>query len=331
MMRAVFFNRVWLGCLLLVCGAKLSAATIFVVDSYHANYVWTAECRQGLEATIDGQHRLIYAEMDTKRTSPARFSERADVIWQQIKQIKPDLVITMDDNALKYFGERVSQSGTPVVFMGINQNPRQYFQQHKLPPNVTGALERISLKQYAAILGQLMQAKKHRVKLLMDDGLTSHAVFESLLDGQNHLLLEGVELNTVIVSTFEAWQSHVNTLLPNGFSSLLITSYATLKNEHGEHVPAATVLEWTNKHSKVPLFAFWRHAIGKGKAVGGPVNSAFSQGESAARIANTILATGEIPYVDIPVSGEYQFSQHELLRWNIRLPHELSHNSEMVE
>lgn len=331
MMRAVFFSRILLGCLLLVCSTTLSAATIFVVDSYHANYVWTSECRQGLESALDGQHRLIYAEMDTKRISPALFDQRAETIWKQLNAVKPDLVITMDDNALKYFGPRVSQLGIPVVFMGINQNPRQYFQQNKLPNNVTGVLERLPLKQNVAILAQLSQAEKPKMLLLMDSGLTSHAILASLLGGQWHLTLDEVELNTMMVDRFEEWQKQTDVLADDGYHALLMASYAKLTDSAGHYVSEQQVLRWTNQNSQVPVFAFSRNEIGKGKAVGGPIHSAVTQGTNAAHIVNQILKTGEIPYVKIPITGDFLFSQHELLRWKIRLPHELSHNSEMVE
>lgn len=320
-----------LGLLLLCLPTSLFAATIFVVDSYHPGYGWTAECREGLEYAKDSQHQLIYAEMDTKRISPSLFAARAEAIWQQIQKTAPQLVIAMDDNALKYLGQRVSDAGIPVVFMGVNQNPRQYFEHNQIPQNVTGALERPLLKQNLVILSQLLPVRAKRMLLLMDSGVTSQAILASSLDGRQGLTIESISLDTQLVGTFEEWQAKVNAASVEDYDALLITSYAGLKDSSGRHIPYNMVSEWTSTNSPLPVFTTWRYSVGKGRAIGGLVNSGFTQGVVAARIANKVLESGLIPYFERPANGEYLFSRYELARWQIELSSEIRKESQLLE
>lgn len=87
------------------------------------------------------------------------------------------------------------------------------------------------------------------------------------------------------------------------------------------------VIRWTSAHSQVPVFGYWEFAVGKGKALGGLVNSGTPQGAEAAVLVRRILA-GEPLTKLYPVSAEYgdlMFSMHELNRWGIQLPSTFYH------
>ena len=111
----------------------LPAKSILVVDSYHAEYSWTNVCRRGLEENLDPGHQVTFYEMDTKRIDPSRFAERAEYIWKQIERSNPDLIVTMDDNALIYLGQRIADEGYPLVFMGVKQTSWFIFQRWLYP------------------------------------------------------------------------------------------------------------------------------------------------------------------------------------------------------
>ena len=168
--QTLFVVRIIIACLYLLTATDISAKTVLVVDSYHASFPWTEQCRRGFEEHLDPMHQVFYYEMDTKRIPQDKFVERANSIWKEITEMKPDLVVTMDDNALKYLGQRIADAGFPLVFMGVTHNPRAYFINNRIPPNVTGILERPLLKQNIYIISELLLTKNRRILVMMDDG-----------------------------------------------------------------------------------------------------------------------------------------------------------------
>ncbi|MGJ7095494.1 hypothetical protein U0T99_13830 [Vibrio hannami] len=311
---------------------KLSAATVFVVDSYHAEYLWTSECRRGLESVFNDQHQLTYAEMDTKRIPSSEFANRGNDIWQKILLANPDIVITMDDNALKYLGQRVSDAGIPLVFMGVNNDPKVYFNNGAIPPNVSGVLERPLLKQNLKfLLPRLLDLKAHRTLLLMDSGVTSEAIVNTYRAQGGRDMIGGVQLDFYLANDFKEWQEKINSLSIDDYDAVLISSYSRLKNENGDQVSSEITTEWTSVNSNIPVFAFWRYSVGKNKAIGGFVNSGYKQGELAANIVDEILSVGTIPYIEKSADGEYLFSQYELERWGLKLPNNVLRRAELLE
>jgi len=40
--------------------------TIYVIESYHAEYPWNASYKNGLEEKLGGKHKPVYFQMDAK-------------------------------------------------------------------------------------------------------------------------------------------------------------------------------------------------------------------------------------------------------------------------
>ena len=316
---------------LLFISLSVQSADILVVNSYHISYPWSAECWNGFKAGINPSHKLSYSELDTKRIPDSEFAAQAERIFQEVEQSKPDLVVTMDDNALKYLGQRVSDLGIPVVFMGINQNPRIYFRDNYIPTNVTGALERPLLKRSVVVISQIVPPKERRFLLLMDDGMTSEAIIETSLSGLSSSILGDFVLDVWLSSSFSDWKRKVKSVSPSDYDVLVLANYAKLTDESGLQVPLDSTTKWTAENSAVPVFGFWNYSVGKGKAIGGLLISGYDQGGSAADLANSILDSGEVPKFTMPREGEYVFSRYELERWQLTLPVDIERSARLVE
>ncbi|WED23978.1 hypothetical protein L3Q72_22370 [Vibrio sp. JC009] len=310
---------------------QLVAKSIFVVDSYHAGFVWTEKCRQGFDENIYPRYKVTYHEMDTKRIHPDQFAERADSIWQKIIAEKPDLVVTMDDNALMLLGQRIADAGFPLVFMGVNNNPRSYFEDGEIPPKVTGIMEHPLLKQNIVIISKLLPMKNHRVLLMTDKGTTSNSYIDLVLKAKSSVTIEGINVDIVQFSDYPKWQEKVRSLSPDMYDALIIGSYAAMKNGKNQPVSSKAISKWTSANSAVPMFTFWFHDAGKGKAVGGNVISGHIHGASAASAANIILKSGKIPYLKSPRDGQLLFSKSELSRWDISLPDYIKNRCLLIE
>lgn len=112
---------------------------ILVVASYHQGYRWCAEIIESLEKELSGA-RLTVFFMDTKRNLD-QAEEKAEEAYRLYTELKPDAVITIDDNAVKYFvlPYLKGKVTTPVFFCGVNDDAGKY----GLPAaNVTGVLEK---------------------------------------------------------------------------------------------------------------------------------------------------------------------------------------------
>ncbi|MBU2300063.1 MAG: hypothetical protein KKG39_17320, partial [Gammaproteobacteria bacterium] len=129
---------------LLLCLLSLSqnanAAKVVVIESYHQGYQWDQEYSRAINDTLSPLHDVSYFEMNTKRIPKEQFGERADLAWKYIQSQVPQLVILADDNAVNLLHQRLNDSLIPVVYLGVNMNPRAYhLNEHK---RFTGVIER---------------------------------------------------------------------------------------------------------------------------------------------------------------------------------------------
>lgn len=323
------FFAVILGLLLSI--ERPYANTIALVNSYHADYLWSSQSRKGFEENVGFDQVITYYEMDAKRSTPSQVKAYAESILQQIVDSKPDLVVTMDDSALKHLGEPITLAGFPIVFMGVNQNPRDYFTTHQMPETVTGVLQHALLKPNITLLSRILPTKAQRILLLMDSGLTSHSLIDTSFKDKHQLSQSGMVLEYELIDDYLGWQQKVKSLTPDRYDAIIIASYANLKDGNNQQVSADTTVAWTSAHSAIPVFALLRFSVGKGKAIGGLLQSGYDHGFRAAKMANTVLATGVTPYFEVPKNGDYLFSEHELARWGLKLPEDIKRKAELLE
>ena len=126
--------------LLSTLSLPLWAANILVISSYHPEYLWDQSYNKGLLDGLQGEHKITHFYMDTTRHPREKFDEIAQQAIAFYLKSKPDLVVLGDDNAINYLANEIASLGTPVVFLGMNENPRlKGFVGH---PKITGVLER---------------------------------------------------------------------------------------------------------------------------------------------------------------------------------------------
>jgi ABC-type uncharacterized transport system substrate-binding protein len=312
--------------MLILCTVTADAATFFnisIVHSYHKEYAWEQSLTSGLLDTLPKNANLDHLYLDTKRLPKTQHEERAKTVLQHLAASQPDLIILCDDNAAKYLGPHLKNGSTPVVYVGINRNPRDY----GLFPatNMTGILERPLLKRSLHSMCRLVNTNDTKVLLLFDSDSTSDAVLREAFKGEVYFNLGKVRVELKQFELLENWQKALLNAKSEGFDTVYIGLYHTLRNSVGEHVPDNEVIAWANANAPVPIFAFWDFAVGKGKTIGGHVLSGRDQGLAGGQIVSEIL-NGSPPAVIPPRSakeGSYQFSIHELKRFGITLPQKI--------
>jgi hypothetical protein len=87
-----------------LCAARAAAATILVIQSYHAEYAWDAEWLQTLRLRLTPEHTLLTFELDTKRLPREEFAARAGLAMDAYRRHAPDVVVLADDNACRLLG-----------------------------------------------------------------------------------------------------------------------------------------------------------------------------------------------------------------------------------
>ena len=305
----------------LFISGRLLALDVFFVHSYHYDYPWLQTYYQAFKKKLTTES-LEDFQMDTKRLPESEFILQADQALSLITKKKPEVIVLADDNALKYVGPRAWAAGFPIVFLGINSNPRYYL---NLDERVSGVLERSLIK---VAITSLMKVNPdiRKVLLLMDGGVTSEAILETTFHNQKHNKIGWVKTDVMLTSQFSEWKSRVKNARMQGYDLIMIGNYARMADKNSQPVNVRTVGEWTGKHSEIPVFSFWRYGVKKGMAIGGLVMSGEAQGEEAATIVNQFLANKKFtrPLIRTPSRGKYVFSRSELKRWNIKLPTDIS-------
>lgn len=318
----------------LLVGASAHAAgkTVLLIESYHSGYEWDASYLEGLKETFGKDFTLVNFEMDTKRLPKSLYQKQADLAWRKYQELKPDLVILGDDNALKFLGPKFIETSTPVVFLGINQNPRDYVELW-MGKNLTGVLERPIFSLSIDSISKIIQPKPDKILVLFDNGTTSQASVSEAFKGKTRNEISGVRVDLQLISNFDLWQKTVLEAGHQGYDAIVVGLYHTLVDKEGKNIPADQVMAWTSENTPVPPFGFWDFSVGAEKTIGGFVLYGKEQGIVAAEMAKKIL-NGTAPK-DVPVvvgkKGQFLFSKKALEKYRLTLPKDIARQSRMVD
>lgn len=321
--------------LLLQCvrpaAAQAAPPTILLIESYHADFEWDAGYRAALKARLEPAYKLVTFEMDTKRLPPERHTAMADQAWALYLKLKPALVIVGDDAALSLLVTRLAATTTPVVYLGINNNPRNYFDPAKVR-NITGVLERPLVKRNVAQLRKILPQAR-RVLFLFDTSITSTVILNEAFQGRMQQQFEGLTVDIKLIGDWGPWQAEVLAARSNGYDAVYVGSYQAMRDGARPPRTAMSMMRWSSEHAQVPLFGLWDFFIGADLATGGLVLDGREQGMEAATIALRILG-GAAPGSIYPVTaqrGRFVFSRTQLERHHITLPPEIAAQSQLVD
>lgn len=254
--------------LLSLLSLPLLAAEILVISSYHQSNQWDQSYSAGLEQHLKQAHHLGYLYLDTKRQPGQTRDELLAKGMAAYRTHQPALVILGDDNAINALARPIAARGTPVVFLGMNENPRpKGLVGH---PLITGVLERPLLKRSISEMSQLMGGLE-RALVLFDESEVSRTAVAHEFKGRGELTIGQTRVSSRQFTDYGRWQEAVLASRKNGYQALFLGLYHTLIDEQGRHVDEQQVLAWTSSHSPVPLFCFWEFAVGPGRTIGGLV------------------------------------------------------------
>lgn len=317
-------RKIFLLLMTMLFASNSIAKELVFIHSYHFEYPWVAEYREGFHSEI-GDMNIHNFQMDTKRKPANQFPAIADEAWEFIQQHDPDIVVVSDDNALKYLGPWLIENNIPTFFLGINANPRNYV---PITPSISGVLERPLMKRSVYMISKVLPDVA-KIRVLMDGAATSHAILETSFNNKLSQSINGITVHTSLIQNYESWESNILETKQQGYDAIIIANYAALKDKSGKHYSLDEVSSWTSENSPIPVFAFWSYSVGKGKAIGGLSISALEQGIEVAKLINQFVASGEMPTITTPKKGSFIFSKKELKRWELSVPSDIEKKAEM--
>jgi ABC-type uncharacterized transport system substrate-binding protein len=257
---------------------------VLIIESYHPVLAWTDQCEQGIADVLGKEFSISSFYMDTKRIKEDEFQDRAEKAWKIFKERKPDLVMIGDDNALMLLGTKLAETKTPVVYFGINDNPRRYFKE--VPENITGVLERTPVIPWARHIKQIIPWAE-KALVLMDDSLTSEAIRDIVFSDKKKMTLSGITLEYQFAGKIDEWERIVKNAKKYDF--ILMPTFHAVKDRKGKAVSVEDVVAWTSANSPVPVFSNQDYTVGDNGVIGAFVIFGKHHGKLAGEMALEIL------------------------------------------
>jgi putative tryptophan/tyrosine transport system substrate-binding protein len=296
---------------------------IFVVSSYHPEYLWSQDTNKGLCAAlkdfkfIDNDQQigeyikndfletesLIVKKvwMDTKRKNKKdEIAATTAGVMSEIKAFEPDLVFLGDDNATNFIGAHLANTGVPVVFWGVDFNPLAYgYIDTKEHPghNVTGVYQSGYFKESLEALKKLLPQLK-TFAILSDGSETGRAKSKVIarLAEEGRLPLQLTD--QITTNSFSEWQDKALELERQA-DAFFVVNHNSLKDDNGASVDSLKAGAWYLAHIKKPEASPEKQFVQEGMLLTVD-DSGYRQAYEAGRMADMILHQKKSP-ADIPV------------------------------
>ena len=280
--------------------------------------MWDKNINKGIFDTMDAAlqyelkdkvTKIDYLEiyMNTKyRDRSNEISDATDKALERIKEYNPYLIITSDDDALKFVAKRLLNTKYKIAFCGVNGDPVEIGiarTMEKPGYNVTGVIERQPVLQNLKLIRDVL-GRPTDVIIFFD---ASHAS-EHMMDyarkqlmgqeGQKLLKDTGMRVREIFTSnSFEDWKKKIRRHQKEKKLAFFFFSYDTLKS-NGRSLTLFEVMNWVNDNSRIPDFGLHIDSGG----IAGYGNCGYGQGVAVAKKALQILHgndPGEIP-IELP-------------------------------
>lgn len=290
---------------------------ILYVDSYHEEYMWSADITSGIQSVLKNRPdiELKIFRMDTKRNQAEEYNKQAARTAKDlINSWKPDAVIVSDDNAAQYLIVPYLKDGPiPVVFCGLNWDASIY----GLPAaNVTGMVEVALYQQTIDLLRKY--ARGGRIGYLASDTLSERKELDNIVSRFHP------ELEVRFAKTFaELKQAFID--LQKVSDMVLIQECRSVQNfDHREMVT------FVKGNTTVPTGAMQKYL--SDYALLTLAKSGEEQGKYAAQTALDILAGRSPAQIPVVANKEASIYLNMFLATNlgIKFPVELIENAHLI-
>ncbi|MCG9740442.1 hypothetical protein L1D32_20050 [Shewanella insulae] len=322
-----------LACLLLLWASlPVSAAKLMFIHSYHEGYPWVQDYRRAILGNIREPTKMTEIYLDSKRLPRDVYVKHADKAWKAIKRDKPDIILLADDNAISLLSGRIATTNIPVVFLGLNTNPRD----HRLLAyrQFTGILDRPLFKRSILLVDSLIPTVENKKLLILsDNSTTSRAAFGHISKDFKPIKIGKITIDFTLTNSTTEWQQTVLNAKKAGYHGIFVALYHTLMTPDGSYMDPNELIAWIVNNAPVPHFGFWDFTIGKEANTGGYVLNGYEHGLLATKLINRLLAgekAADLGYI-VDSKGMFRFSRSGVARWNLSIPKEMADKAVWVD
>ena len=284
-------------CAIAVTGAHAAEHKVLVVMSYEQDNPWCREIRDGIESVLSGSSRITYFYMDTKVNLKGG-EQKAREAYALYRQLQPDGVITVDDNAQKMFvlPYLKDRTETPIMFSGVNAEAEKY----GFPDShISGILERGHIRESIAFSMQLVPAIRN-IAFFAKDSPSGRALLRQYEQESSDFLTDATQFWLVkSVSDFTAIQE----IIENQFDAIYVDSLQGIEDESGAPMSNRDAIQRLASMYRKPIIGANQYHVTQG-ALCAVVKTGQEQGETAARML--LQAMRGTPVGDIPVTRNYK-------------------------
>ncbi|MFH2137491.1 MAG: ABC transporter substrate binding protein [Candidatus Omnitrophota bacterium] len=315
--------------------------TVFIANSYNPeNFEWTKNLTEGIISGLKNtglimgkDYNIISDTMDAliNVSSESRAKEAARIL-SRIKEVKPDIVLVTDDDALQWIGLKIDN--LPVVFNGVNENPTVYLSDIHLDSlkrpghNVTGVYQTVYVEESINVLKRIKPDVK-TFAVITDKSTTGTAVLGFMHILRNTFSLEWKD--TLVSNSFPEWQKKINEW-QGKVDAIALISANSVADKNGDNIHYSEIIAWIAKNSKLPDFAFWALYVQEGMMCSS-ADSDIKQGVYAGVMAGKILQganPAEMPIVT-PTSGTVTINGKRVKKLGLFVPFDMMVSSIVIE
>ena len=314
-MKAIqFFSALFLAVVLVLpCSQALAMQKVFFVHSYDSKNVCGVPQQIGAVEMLkklgfeDGENvKYKTFFMDTKKTytSAKQQEARGKIALSMIKEFDPDVVVVMDDNAIKYVMLPLVDTKYQAVFSGMNVQIEDYdkiaeFMDTRETPghNVTGVIEDMHFAESFKLMQKIVPGLK-KVMFIADKTPTGNGLVKAIKVAMQKDPAFPVEVEIRKAGTFKEYKSLIHNANKRGDIQAIYPIAVGLEVAASKKcVVAPEIFAWTLKNSHKPdvagTFFFCKFGILGGATVDFPSMG----GEAGMKVARILSGekAGDIP------------------------------------
>ena len=328
-------------CLITTSAAAQEVKRAYIAASYEKNHICGGPQEEGV---IKGFNKTGWFEgmnlkikryyMDTKRknTTPEAMKKEANIVFGQIKEFKPEVLVVVDDNAFREVALPLAgRKDLPVVFSGMNGQPESYNAQKRFMDkrerpggNITGVYEKLYVIRSMIVMQRAITSLKGK-KIV---GITDYSPTGNALTAQFKIELKSkpknIEWELKRVKDWQEYTSLIKKLNDDEEIGAIYPVALSLKVSDMVTYTAPQIFKWTVENSRKPEMAL-NYFFAKIGLFGGAAVDFKAMGFLAGKQAGQIL-NGENPgYLSIEDAPDYAivFNLKRAKELGIDIPHPL--------